>query len=266
VHLDLTHLGEAHIDAKLPMVRELATIYGGADPVREPIPIRPVLHYMMGGVAVDIDGASALPGLFAAGETACVSLNGANRLGSNSLTECLVFGARTGQSALRFARGASDGDPAPLLRETQEEQARIDGLRGRRGGEKLSQLRTEMQKTMERGCGVYREAAAMQETVRELARLRERVRDVAVADASRVFNTELVAALELANMLDVAESIAVSALSRNESRGAHARRDAPRRDDQNFLHHTLCYAGPAGPRIDKKAVTLGRWTPEERKY
>jgi len=266
VHLDLTHLGEAHIDAKLPMVRELATIYGGADPVHQPIPIRPVLHYMMGGIAVDLDGAAALPGLFAAGEAACVSLNGANRLGSNSLTECLVFGARTGQAALRFARGTSEGGAAAPTREAEQEKARIDGLRGRRGSEKLSQLRTEMQKTMERGCGVYREAGALQATVRELARLRERAKDLAVADASRVFNTELVAALELLNMLEVAEAIAVSAASRKESRGAHARKDAPRRDDANFLHHTLCTAGPAGPRLDKKAVTLGRWVPEERKY
>jgi fumarate reductase flavoprotein subunit len=195
-----------------------------------------------------------------------VSLNGANRLGSNSLTECLVFGARTGEAALRFARGASEGDAAAPLRQAEEERARIDGLRGRRGGEKLSQLRTEMQKAMERGCGVYREAEAMQATVREIARLRERARDVAVADASRVFNTEIVAALELENMLEVAETIAVSALARNESRGAHARRDAPRRDDQDFLHHTLCYAGAAGPRLDRKPVTLGRWVPEERKY
>jgi succinate dehydrogenase/fumarate reductase flavoprotein subunit len=123
-----------------------------------------------------------------------------------------------------------------------------------------------MQKTMERGCGVYRDAGALQETVRELARLRERARDLAVADASRVFNTELVAALELLNMLEVAEAIAVSAESRKESRGAHARKDAPRRDDANFLYHTLCYAGPAGPRLDRKPVALGRWTPEERKY
>jgi fumarate reductase flavoprotein subunit len=267
VHLDLTHLGEAHIDAKLPMVRELATTYGGADPVHQPIPVRPVLHYMMGGIAVDLDGAAAgLPGLFAAGETACVSLNGANRLGSNSLTECLVFGARTGEAALRFARGASEGDVGPLLRQAGAEQARIDALRGRRGSEKLSQLRAEMQRAMERGCGVYREAGVLEATVREIAQLRERVRDVAVLDASRVFNTELVAALELENLLEVAEAIAVSAAARKESRGAHARKDAPRRDDQNFLHHTLCRAGPAGPRLERKAVTLGRWAPEERKY
>jgi fumarate reductase flavoprotein subunit len=266
VHLDLTHLGEAYIDAKLPMVRELSTIYAGVDPVSAPIPIRPVLHYMMGGVDVDIDGAAALPGLFAAGEVACVSLNGANRLGSNSLTECLVFGARTGESALRFARGSSEGDAAALLRQAEEEGARVAALRGRRGSEKLSQLRTEMQRTMERGCGVYREAAAMGDTVREIARLKQRMRDLAVADASVVFNTELVAALELENMLEVAEAIVVSAEHRKESRGAHTRRDAPRRDDQNFLYHTLCTWGTDGPRLGRKAVTLGRWVPEERKY
>jgi fumarate reductase flavoprotein subunit len=266
VYLDLTHLGEAHIDAKLPMVRELAMIYGGVDPVHKPIPIRPVVHYMMGGVDVDIDGAAPLPGLFAAGEAACVSLNGANRLGSNSLTECLVFGARTGLSALRFAKGASEGDASTLGHELQEEAARIDALRGRQGSEKLSPLRTEMQKSMERGCGVYREAAGMDQTVREIASLKQRSRDIAVADPSKVFNTEIVAALELQNMLEVAEAVAVSAAHRNESRGAHTRKDAPRRDDQNYLYHTLCYQGAAGPRLDKKAVTLGRWVPEERKY
>jgi fumarate reductase flavoprotein subunit len=266
VHLDLTHLGEAHIDAKLPMVRELSTIYAGVDPVHQPIPIRPVLHYMMGGIDVDIDGATRLPGLYAAGEAACVSLNGANRLGSNSLTECLVFGARTGEAALRFARGTSEGADAPLVRQAEEERVRVDALRGRRGSEKLSALRTEMQRTMERGCGVYREAGSMQETVRELARLRERVKDLAVEDASRVFNTEIVAALELENMLEVAQAIAVSAEHRRESRGAHTRRDAPRRDDANFLYHTLCHRGDPGPRLDRKPVTLGRWVPEERKY
>jgi fumarate reductase flavoprotein subunit len=266
VLLDLTHLGEAHIDAKLPMVRELALIYGGVDPVHKPIPIRPVVHYMMGGVDVDIDGAAPLAGLFAAGEAACVSLNGANRLGSNSLTECLVFGARTGLSALGFAKGASEGDAAALGRQVQEEAARIDGLRGRQGPEKLSALRTEMQRSMERGCGVYREAGGMQQTVREIAHLKERSRDIAVADPSKVFNTEIVAALELENMLEVAEAVAVSAAHRNESRGAHTRKDAPRRDDVNFLYHTLCSRGAEGPRLGKKAVTLGRWVPEERKY
>jgi fumarate reductase flavoprotein subunit len=267
VHLDLTHLGEAKIDKRLPMVRELAKIYAGVDPVAEPIPIRPVVHYMMGGVDVDIDGATPLSGLFGAGEVACISLNGANRLGSNSLTECLVFGARAGIAAVSFARGGSDGDEKAVTSQAEEDAARIAALRGRRrGGEKMAQIRSEMQHSMERGCGVYREGGAMEETCRELAQLRERYEDLTLEDSSSVFNTELVAALELQNMLDVAQTVAVSAASRNESRGAHTRKDAPSRDDTNFLHHTLCYFDPAGPRLDKKPVTLGRWEPEERKY
>jgi fumarate reductase flavoprotein subunit len=267
VLLDLTHLGEAKIDSQLPMVRELCKIYAGIDPVHEPIPIRPVVHYMMGGVDVDIEGASILPGLFAAGETACVSMNGANRLGSNSLTECLVFGARAGVAAVGFAKAASEGSEERLRRQAEEEQARIDELRGRRnGGEKIAQIRGEMQKTMENGCSVYREEAPMQQTVREIAQLRGRCSDLRLEDTSKVFNTEVVTALELQNMVEVAEVVAVSAAARNESRGAHTRRDAPNRDDQNFLYHTLCSFDAAGPRLDKKPVTLGRWEPEERKY
>jgi fumarate reductase flavoprotein subunit len=267
VHLDLTHLGEEKVEKRLPMVRELSRIYAGVDPVHEPIPVRPVVHFMMGGVDVDIEGRTSLPGLYAAGEAACVSLNGANRLGSNSLTECLVFGARAGRHAVAFARGSQEGDAAPLLRQTDEEAARIEALRGRRkGGEKLVQVRGEMNAAMERGCGVYREAASMAETCRTLAGVRGRFADLALEDSSKVFNTELVAALELGNMLDVAESVAAAAAARNESRGAHARKDAPRRDDQNFLHHSLVHFDPAGPRVGKKPVTLGVWQPEERKY
>jgi fumarate reductase flavoprotein subunit len=267
VHLDLTHLGEEKINKRLPMVRELAKTYAGVDPVYEPIPIRPVVHYMMGGVDTDIDGATSLPGLYAAGEVACVSLNGANRLGSNSLTECLVFGARSGECAVRFARGSSDGDDAALRRHGEEEAARIEALRGRhKGGEKLSRIRSELNAAMERGCGVYREGPSMDQTCRDIAQLRGRFADIGLEDSSKVFNTELVAALELGNMLDVAESVANSAAKRDESRGAHTRKDFPTRDDQNFLHHTLCHFDPAGPRVDKKPVTLGHWEPEERKY
>ncbi len=266
-HLDLTGLGEEKIDSRLPMVRELCKIYAGVDPVYEPIPIRPVVHYMMGGVDVDIEGATSLPGLFAAGETACVSLNGANRLGSNSLTECLVFGARSGNAAVAFARGSNDGAPDRIEQLTAEEQGRIDALRGRKkGGEKLATLRTEMQEAMERGCGVYREEASMQQTCRDLAELQKRFAEVSLDDPSRVFNTEVVAALELANMLDVAETVANAAARRNESRGAHTRRDATSRDDVNFLHHSLCRRDAVGPRVETKSVTLGRWEPEERKY
>jgi fumarate reductase flavoprotein subunit len=267
VYLDLTHLGEEKINSHLPMVRELCKIYAGIDPVHESIPIRPVVHYMMGGVDVDIDGATSIAGLYAAGETACVSLNGANRLGSNSLTECLVFGARSAVSAVGYAKGASEGNEDRLRAQADEEQARVDALRGRQnGGEKISQIRGEMQKTMENGCGVYRQEDTMQQTVREMAQLRGRCSDLRLEDTSRVFNTEVIAALELQNMVEVAETLAFSAAARNESRGAHTRRDAPTRDDQNFLYHSLCYFDAAGPRLDKKSVTLGHWEPEERKY
>jgi fumarate reductase flavoprotein subunit len=267
VLLDLRHLGEAKIMAKLPFVRELARTYVGVDPVSEPIPIRPVLHYMMGGVDTDLRGATPLPGLYAAGEAASVSINGANRLGSNSLTECLVFGARAGIEAVAHARASSDGNDGRLRAEAENEAARIEALRGRqKGGERIPQLRREMQLSMERGCGVYRNQGAMQQTVAELAQLRGRAADLVLADASRVFNTEILQALELVNMLDVAEAIALAAAARRESRGAHACRDFPKRNDAEFLHHSLVFFTPGGPRLDRKAVTITRFQPEERKY
>jgi fumarate reductase flavoprotein subunit len=267
VHLDLTHLGEEKIDKRLPMVRELAKIYIGVDPVHEPIPIRPVVHYMMGGVDTDITAGTSLPGLYAAGEVASASLNGANRLGSNSLTECLVFGTSAGRNAVEFAKGSSGGSEDALKRQGEEEAARVEALRGRRkGGEKLARIRTELNRTMESGCGVYRDRESMDDTIRTVAELKGRYADIGLQDSSKVFNTELIAALELGAMLDVAEAVANSAAPRRESRGAHTRKDAPNRDDQNFLHHTLCRFGPAGPRIEKKEVTLGKWEPEERKY
>jgi fumarate reductase flavoprotein subunit len=266
-HLDLRHLGEAAIMKKLPMVRELAKIYAGVDPVHQPIPIRPVVHYMMGGVDTDIDGATAMPGLYGAGEVACGSLNGANRLGSNSLTECLVFGARSGQHAVDFARGTDDGNEGACKQIAEAEAARIAEFRGRtRGEEKIAVLREEMHDTMEAGCGVYRQQDTMDATVTKMAELRQRFEQVSLKDNSTVFNTELVAALELDNMLEVAQTLAVCSAHRNESRGAHTRRDATTRDDQNYLYHTLCYSDPQGPRLDKKDVTLGTWVPEERKY
>jgi fumarate reductase flavoprotein subunit len=267
VLLDLRHLGEEKIMAKLPFVRELAKTYIGVDPVHEPIPIRPVVHYMMGGVDTDIRGATPIPGLYAAGETACVSMNGANRLGSNSLTECLVFGARAGVESVAFAKASGDGNEARLRSEAETEGARLDSLRGRKkGGEKMSQIRREMQLSMERGCGVYRNQDAMKQTVAELAPLKGRYADLVLEDSSKVFNTELLQALELGNMLDVAETIAVAAAARKESRGAHACRDYPTRNDAEFLHHSMTFFTPTGPRLDKKAVTITRFQPEERKY
>ena len=267
VLLDLRHLGEAKIMAKLPFVRELAKTYIGVDPVHEPIPIRPVVHYMMGGVDTDIRGATPIPGLYAAGETACVSMNGANRLGSNSLTECLVFGARAGVEAVAFSKSSADGNEARLRGEAETEGARIDSLRGRKkGGEKMSVIRHEMQLSMERGCGVYRKQDSMNQAVAEIAPLKGRYADLVLEDTSKVFNTEVLQALELGNMLDVAETIAIAAAARRESRGAHACRDYPTRNDAEFLHHSMMFFAPAGPRLEKKAVTITRFQPEERKY
>jgi len=268
VHLDLTHLGEAKLRERLPFVLELGRIYANVDPVTEPIPIRPVVHYMMGGVDVDIEGTTDLPGLYAAGEVACVSLNGANRLGSNSLSECVVFGARSARHALQFARGTGDVDEARLRKRGFEEGERIAKLRARRGGERLSQLRRELNLAMERGCGVYREEASLQQCVREVAAIKARLPDLGLQDASTVFNTEVIAALELECMVDVAEALASAAAARKESRGAHTRKDYKTRDDQLHLHHSLVYRNPDGglPRLDKCDVTLGRWEPVERKY
>ena len=266
VHLDLRHLGEKMIDRKLPFVRELARNYVGVDPVHEPIPVRPVVHYMMGGIDTDVDAATVMPGLYAAGETAAVSINGANRLGSNSLTECLVFGRRAGESAARFAGEAGEGNESVLVEQAKAEAGRLDALRAKPGGEKISQIRREMNSAMEAGCGVFRDQASMDATVQTMAELKGRYADIGLSDRSRVFNTEIVQAMELRNMLDVAEAVAFTASKRPESRGAHTRTDFTARDDQEYLKHSMLEFSPSGPRLSHKDVTLTRWKPEERKY
>jgi len=266
VHLDLRHLGQKKIDKKLPFVRELARDFVGVDPVHQPIPVRPVIHYTMGGVDTDGEGATKMPGLYAAGEAASVSINGANRLGSNSLTECLVFGRRAGLDAIAFAREAPDPNPSVIDEQVRAEGQRIENLRNKTGGEKISVLRHEMKTAMESGCGVFREEATMKATVAKIAELKGRYSDVGLEDRSKIFNTETVAALELGNMLDVAEAIAMAALERRESRGAHTRTDFETRNDQEFLKHTLVDFAPEGPRISYSPVTITRWQPEERKY
>jgi fumarate reductase flavoprotein subunit len=268
VHLDLRHLGEKLIDTKLPFVRELCLKYQNIDPVKELVPVRPVVHYMMGGVSTDIDGATPLAGLFAAGEVACVSINGANRLGSNSLPECLVFGARAGRAAARFAEGqkASGGD---ILAQAIDEQRRLEGqyLNKTGGRERIATIREEMQKAVEGGAGIYREEATLKDAASKLRELQERYRDISLDDHSRTFNTELESALELGFMLDVAESIVQSALHRTESRGAHQRTDFPTRDDQKFLAHSVAYQQSDGvPRVEYVPVKITRWPPGERVY
>jgi fumarate reductase flavoprotein subunit len=268
VYLDVRHLGEKLIDAKLPFVRELCLKYENLDPVHELIPVRPVVHYMMGGVSTDLDGATTLPGLYAAGEVACVSINGANRLGSNSLTELLVFGARAGRAAARFAAQQDGTSPGVAAQALDEERRLGEEFFERRGGrERVAALRTEMQQAMEKGAGIYRDEAGLKEAAGAIAELQGRIRQVALDDRSLTFNTELPAALELANMLDVAEAMIHSGLERRESRGAHQRTDHPKRDDQRYLAHSLAYRREGeAPRIEYLPVAITRWPPGERVY
>ena len=268
MHLDIRHLGEDKINRKLPLVRELATHYAGVDPVKELIPVRPVVHYMMGGVHTDVNAATEVPGLYAAGEVACVSINGANRLGSNSLTETLVFGARAGKSAAQYALDNSEIDHTALSAQISDEEQRIRNqfLRKSGGTERIATIRSEMHTSMEGGCGIYREDATLRETCDTLAELRDRFADIYLDDSSKSFNTELSAALELEFMLDLAEAVAHSARARTESRGSHQRTDFPQRDNENFLRHTLAYRTDGKPRIDYLDVVITRWPPGERIY
>jgi fumarate reductase flavoprotein subunit len=267
VHLDLRHLGAALINRQLPFVRELCLKYQNIDPVTQLIPVRPVVHYMMGGVHTDIDGATPLAGLYAAGEVACVSINGANRLGSNSLPELLVFGARAGRTAADYAATA----PEPgrhAAAQLKDEQRRLETERVQPGGrERIADLRQEMQAAMETSAGIYRTGASLGRGIDALRDLQTRALDLRVEDQSRTFNTERIAALELSFMLDIAEAIVASALQRQESRGAHQRTDFPHRDDDRFLAHSLAERLPDGEcRVRYLPVTVTRWPPAERVY
>ncbi|MCH8012720.1 MAG: fumarate reductase (quinol) flavoprotein subunit [Candidatus Marinimicrobia bacterium] len=268
VHLDIRHLGEKKINKKLPFVRELSKNYAGIDPVYEPIPVRPVVHYMMGGIDTDINGATSLPGLYAAGECACVSINGANRLGSNSLTELLVFGSRAGKAAAQFALENSGLDTASLELQTADEKERISRnfFRKEGGTERIFTLRKEMNETMETSAGIYRSEKSLKETCDKIKELKDRFSNVIMEDRSLTFNTELTSALELEFMLDVAEAIAYSALERTESRGSHQRTDFPERDDEKFLKHSMAYRTDTEPRIDYKDVVITKWPPGKRVY
>jgi len=268
VHLDLRHLGAKLIDTKLPFVRELCIKYQNIDPVKELIPVRPVIHYMMGGVSTDIHGATPLAGLFAAGEVACVSINGANRLGSNSLPELLVFGARAGKVAAEFASRQKEPSNA-VLAQANDEQRRIEEqfLRKTRGSERVAVLREQMQETMESSAGIYRSGSSLAAGAETLRKLQERSANLAIDDHTQTFNTDLVAALELSFMLDVAEAMIHSALRRTESRGAHQRTDFPARNDEKFLAHSLVTRTAGGrPRVEYLPVKITRWPPGERVY
>jgi fumarate reductase flavoprotein subunit len=267
VHLDLRHLGQKTIDAKIPFVRELCLKYQNLDPVKDLIPVRPVVHYMMGGVHTDINGATPLPGLYAAGEVACVSINGANRLGSNSLPELLVFGTCAGRAAAEYASLGLEVSPR-VVAQADDERRRLEReLPSHKGRERIADLRDEMQTTMEDSAGIYRTGASLIRGVEQLRRIQERCSDITIEDRSKTFNTERTAALELSFMLDVAEAIVTSALHREESRGAHQRTDFPKRDDERFLSHSLIHRTLDGPpRVEYQPVTITRWPPGERVY
>jgi fumarate reductase flavoprotein subunit len=266
VHLDLRHLGAKRILQRLPFIVDLCREYVGLDPVHDLIPVRPVVHYMMGGVHTDRDGATPLPGLYAAGECACVSLNGANRLGSNSLTELLVFGTRAARAAVAFGRQNAALATEILAAQTAEQRRQIRERFARRGSEPIVRLREELNQALEVGAAIERDAEVLQQACTKVAELKARLPDLRLTDHSATFNTELSAALELENMIDVAECVVHSALARTESRGAHQRRDFPKRDDQQFLKHSLAYRTDAAPRIEYGDVAITRWPPKERHY
>ncbi|MDS4028868.1 MAG: fumarate reductase (quinol) flavoprotein subunit [Candidatus Contendobacter sp.] len=269
VLLDMRHLGEKKINERLPLVRDLCISYLGMDPVKEPIPIRPVVHYCMGGIHTDIKAATPVPGLFAAGECACVSINGANRLGSNSLTELLVFGRRAALSAIEHLQsGSSASNDAALSAQAKASEDRIRTLFERSAGtETVAGLRKEMMHTMEENAGIYRTGEELQRACEKIAELRGRYANLALTDKSKVFNTDLMQALELGSMLECAEAVAVGARDRKESRGAHQRLDFTARDDQNFLKHTLAHYHPKEPpRIDYLDVVITKSQPGVRDY
>jgi len=269
VHLDVRHLGERVIDTKLPFVRELCLKYQNVDPVKELIPVRPVVHYMMGGVHTDINGATPIAGLYAAGEAACVSINGANRLGSNSLPELLVFGARAGRAAAEYAsRQRPNANSERVTAQARDEERRLGAMVARRnGGERIATIRDEMHKAMESGAGIYRSGETLNGAVSTLRALQERASQVRIEDHTSTFNTERIAALELSFMLDVAETIVNAAARREESRGAHQRTDFAARDDGRFLAHSLVSRNADGScRVEYCPVTMTRWPPGERVY
>ena len=271
VYLDVRHLGRAVIEEKLPDITEFARVYLGVEPLTEPVPVQPTAHYAMGGIPTDIrtrvvrdEVNTVVEGLFAAGETACVSVHGANRLGTNSLVDLLVFGRRAGREMAAYCRAAE----APSIAADVEEPVRseLEALRTRPEGESPSALKAELATLMMDNVGVFRTARMMATAVAGVAAIKERYTRVRVRDTGRIFNTDLLEARELGYLIDGAEAMASSAIARTESRGAHSRDDYPERDDVNFLAHTLAYRGEAGPSLRYKPVTITRFEPKPRTY
>ncbi len=265
VHVDLRHLGAAKINERLPGIREVAMRFNFIDPIYEPIPIRPVAHYTMGGIHTDIDGATPIEGIWAAGETACGSLHGANRLGSNSTAECLVWGKITGDKAAKYASSQKALPPLPKEKTLKDEEARVFSRFKADGKESSYAMRRELQGAMDSQVAVFRTGPELEAALNKIRELKQRLPDIRVRDRGRIYNTDLPSALEVENLLDLAEVLVTGALARTESRGAHSRRDFTQRDDVNWLKHTLAYWTPTGPRLDYIPVTINMWKPVEKK-
>jgi len=265
VYLDLRHLGRKKILERLPQIRELAIDFEGVDPVEEPIPVRPTAHYSMGGIDTDKLGRTPIKGLYAVGECACVSVHGANRLGGNSLLDIVVFGKIAGNDAPEAISGL---DFLPFSEsEVKKEEERIGALFNSEGTEKLSRLREELSDAMSEGVGIFRDEARIERALEKVREVKERAKKLKVYDTELTFNTNLQQTLEFLNMVEVAEAIALAALNRRESRGAHARLDYPERDDENFLKHSVVVRGGDGElQISYRPVVITRFQPEERKY
>jgi succinate dehydrogenase / fumarate reductase flavoprotein subunit len=264
VHLELMHLGRERIESRLQEICDFCRTFAGVDPVVEPIPVMPAQHYMMGGISTNARGETTVPGLFAAGEAACVSIHGANRLGGNSLLETLVFGKQAGIAAAAYCATAPDASVTDA--DLDLETARLRAMSDRKDGEDPEALRTEMQETMDRLVGIYRDPAELAEALVAIRRLQTRYENVRVVDQSKVYNINLTDAVETGHMLDLAEVIVVGAIARTESRGAHTRVDFPKRDDMNWMKHTMARRSPEGPKLSYARVGYTRWEPKERIY
>jgi succinate dehydrogenase / fumarate reductase flavoprotein subunit len=273
VHLDLRHLGEAKITERLPEIRSFCRKIVGIDPVVEPIPIQPTAHYSMGGIPVTVDGevledgkSQKVEGFYAAGECACVSVHGANRLGTNSQLECVVYGRRAGKAIVRFltTNGVEKAElPEDLIKTSIE---RVEGIKMNEGDQKVGKLRQELQEVMMKKVGLFRDEQSLTEALEKVRELEERVKKIQIDDKGMKFNTDLTEALELDNLLHFAEIIVCGALNRKESRGAQYRRDYPKRDDQNWLKHTLAIRRDKKIEFDYKPVIITKFQPKERKY
>jgi succinate dehydrogenase / fumarate reductase flavoprotein subunit len=269
VHLDLRHLGREKILERLPGIREIAIDFGGIDPIDAPIPVQPAQHYSMGGVATDVHGATAVKGLYGAGESACVSVHGANRLGGNSLLDTSVFGKLVAEAIPDYLEsGVGQPDSRLLKDEQKKQQERIDTLLSRsNAAESVGTILPAMRESMFTKCGVYREKKLLEAALADIKELKERCRNIGISSsASLRYNPGLMNALELPGMLEISEMIVAGALVREESRGSHWRTDFPVRDDQRWLKHTMARYAPEGPQFSYTDVEITDYEPKARTY